>query len=75
MRTSKSSHRIRAGVQVKLGQHRNLQSQHRGARGYNRQKPLPDSCQKCGFVTHVFAPSDYESDHACALGVHQLLVR
>jgi hypothetical protein len=75
MRASKSSHRVLEDVQVELRQHRNLQSQHRGARGHDRQKPLPDPCQNVGFVAHVFAPSDCVNDHACAMEAHQLPAR
>jgi hypothetical protein len=36
--------------------HRNLQSKHCGARRRDREKPLPDSRQNCGFITHVLTP-------------------
>jgi hypothetical protein len=51
-------------VQIELRRHRNLQSQHCGARGRDRQRPLRDPRQNVGFVAHVFAPSDCESNHA-----------
>jgi len=63
-RTSKSFHRIPEDVQVELREHRNLQNQDRGARGRDCEKPLRDPRQNVGFVAHVFAPSDCESNHA-----------
>jgi hypothetical protein len=55
MRASNSSHRLLEDLQVELRHHCNLQSQHCGARGRDRQKPLRDPRNQIGAI-HVCIP-------------------
>jgi len=46
----------REAANIGLSQHRKLQDQHRGARGRDGKKGLPNPRQEIDFVTHVSAP-------------------